>query len=167
MNELEGVIGHPVMETQVPGPGMEGLLVVGPDGKSAFNRLKKPAQRATWSRLRDQVAWLDQVDVLGDTDAWLDGIAPSKIVGDQGEPAFHLYSARRRRLGVTVRAINGAFLVHRALLRVWSAAQLAARPKGKWQARPPFSGRAFTRDQARGWGQERRATTESGRGRPG
>ncbi|MEU4233662.1 hypothetical protein AB0F17_56060 [Nonomuraea sp. NPDC026600] len=26
---------------------MEGLLVVGPDGKSTFNRLKKPAQRAT------------------------------------------------------------------------------------------------------------------------
>lgn len=35
---------------------MEGLLVVGPDGKSTFNRLKKPAQRATWSRFRDHLA---------------------------------------------------------------------------------------------------------------
>ncbi|MFI6803073.1 hypothetical protein [Streptosporangium canum] len=64
---------------------MEGLLIVGPDGKSTFNRLKKPAQRATWSRFRDQVKWLDQVDALGDTDAWLDGIAPSKIADFAGE----------------------------------------------------------------------------------
>lgn len=64
---------------------MEALLVVGPDGKSTFNRLKKPAQRATWSRFRDQVRWLDQVDALGDTDAWLDGIAPSKIADFAGE----------------------------------------------------------------------------------
>ncbi|MFG6201409.1 hypothetical protein [Nonomuraea sp. JJY05] len=56
---------------------MEGLLVVGPDGKSTFNRLKKSAQRATWSRLRDQVAWLDQ----------LDGIAPSKITDFAGADA--------------------------------------------------------------------------------
>ncbi|TDD06011.1 DUF4158 domain-containing protein [Nonomuraea diastatica] len=64
---------------------MEGLLVVGPDGKSTFNRLKKPAQRATWSRFREQVKWLDLVDALGDTDAWLDGIAPSKIADFAGE----------------------------------------------------------------------------------
>ena len=66
-------------------PRMEGLLVVGPDGKSTFNRLKKPAQRATWSRLRDQVSWLDQVDALGDTDAWLAGITPSRIADFAGE----------------------------------------------------------------------------------
>ncbi|MFG6200341.1 Tn3 family transposase [Nonomuraea sp. JJY05] len=64
---------------------MEGLLVVGPDGKSTFNRLKKPAQRATWSRFREQVKWLDRVDALGDTDAWLEGIAPSKIADFAGE----------------------------------------------------------------------------------
>ncbi|HUR05349.1 MAG TPA: hypothetical protein VM347_22595 [Nonomuraea sp.] len=64
---------------------MEGLLVVGPDGESTFNRLKKPAQRATWSRFREQVKWLDQVDALGDTDAWLDGIAPSEIADFAGE----------------------------------------------------------------------------------
>ncbi|MEU9888972.1 hypothetical protein [Sphaerisporangium sp. NPDC051011] len=29
--------------------------------------------------------WLDQVDALGDTDAWLDGIAPSKIADFAGE----------------------------------------------------------------------------------
>ncbi|MEV5322724.1 Tn3 family transposase [Nonomuraea sp. NPDC052634] len=64
---------------------MEGLLVVGPDGKSTFKWLKKPAQRATWSRFREQVRWLDQVDALGDTDAWLEGIAPSKIADFAGE----------------------------------------------------------------------------------
>ncbi|WP_433357088.1 hypothetical protein ACQP25_22525 [Microtetraspora malaysiensis] len=29
--------------------------------------------------------WLDEVDALGDTDAWLEGIAPSKIADFAGE----------------------------------------------------------------------------------
>jgi hypothetical protein len=37
----------------------------------------------SWSRFREQVRWPDQVDTLGD--AWLDGIAPSKIAGFAGE----------------------------------------------------------------------------------
>jgi len=41
----------------------QGLLATaGPDGRSMFNRLKKPAQRATWSRFKAQAEYLDQVD---------------------------------------------------------------------------------------------------------
>jgi hypothetical protein len=46
----------------------QGLLnTAGPDGRSMFNRLKKPAQRATWSRFKAQAEYLDEVDELGDT----------------------------------------------------------------------------------------------------
>jgi hypothetical protein len=46
----------------------QGLLATaGPDGRSMFNRLKKPAQCATWSRFKAQAEYLDQVDELGDT----------------------------------------------------------------------------------------------------
>ena len=46
----------------------QGLLTTaGSDGRSMFNRLKKPAQRATWSRFKAQAEYLDEVDELGDT----------------------------------------------------------------------------------------------------
>jgi hypothetical protein len=36
----------------------QGLLATsGPDGKSMFTRLKKPAQRATWSRFKAQAEY--------------------------------------------------------------------------------------------------------------
>ncbi len=58
----------------------QGLLATaGPDGRSMFNRLKKPAQRATWSRFKAQAEYLDQVDELGDTARWLEGVAPGKV----------------------------------------------------------------------------------------
>lgn len=41
----------------------QGLLdTSGPDGRSMFNRLKKPTQRATWSRFKAQAGYLDEVD---------------------------------------------------------------------------------------------------------
>ena len=47
-----------------------GLLnTAGSDGRSMFNRLKKPARRATWSRFKAQAEYLDEVDEIGDT-AW-------------------------------------------------------------------------------------------------
>jgi hypothetical protein len=53
---------------------LEGLLDVdGPGSKSAFDRLKQAAGRASWSAFREQVAHLRWVDSLGDTDAWLEG----------------------------------------------------------------------------------------------
>ena len=65
---------------------LEGLLDVdGPGSKSAFHRLKQAAGRASWSAFREQVAHLRWVDSLGDTDAWLEGIAESKIADFAGE----------------------------------------------------------------------------------
>jgi len=52
-----------------------------------FNRLKKPAQRATWSRFKAQAEYLDQVDELGDTGQWLEGVAPGKVADFAGEAA--------------------------------------------------------------------------------
>ncbi|MEV0046908.1 Tn3 family transposase [Nocardia rhamnosiphila] len=67
---------------------MQALLqAVGPDGRSMFNRLKKPAQRATWSRFKAQAEYLDQIDTLGDTTAWLEGFAPGKVADFAGEAA--------------------------------------------------------------------------------
>src|SRR2546421_3451454 len=66
---------------------LQALLTVAADGKSMFSRLKKSAQRATWSRFKAQAEYLDQVDELGDTVAWLEGIAPSKVADFAGEAA--------------------------------------------------------------------------------
>ena len=53
------------------------LDTAGSDGRSMFNRLKKPAQRATWLRFKAQAEYLDEVDELGDTARWLEGVAPA------------------------------------------------------------------------------------------
>ncbi|HEY5262041.1 MAG TPA: DUF4158 domain-containing protein [Solirubrobacteraceae bacterium] len=65
---------------------LEDLLeVVGPSAKTSYNRLKTAAGRASWSGFREQVAHLRWVDSLGDTDAWLEGIAKAKIADFAGE----------------------------------------------------------------------------------
>jgi hypothetical protein len=65
---------------------LEALLeVVGPKGKSEFNRLKQAAGRASWSAFREQVQHLAWVDSLGDTRVWLEGIAATKIADFAGE----------------------------------------------------------------------------------
>ncbi|MGH2719714.1 MAG: Tn3 family transposase [Actinomycetota bacterium] len=67
---------------------LEALLgVVGLTGKSAFNRLKQVAGRASWSAFRQQVEHLAWVDSLGDSHAWLQGVAPTKIADFAGEAA--------------------------------------------------------------------------------
>jgi hypothetical protein len=66
----------------------QGLLdTAGSDGRSMFNRLKKPAQRATWSRFKAQAEYLGEVDALGDTAYWVEGVAPSKVADFAGEAA--------------------------------------------------------------------------------
>ena len=66
----------------------QGLLdTAASDGRSMFNRLKRPAQRATWSRFRAQAEYLDEVDEIGDTAYWLEGVAPSKVADFAGEAA--------------------------------------------------------------------------------
>ncbi|MFE7355489.1 DUF4158 domain-containing protein [Streptomyces sp. NPDC057543] len=77
-----------------------GLLDVGGlDRKSGLNRLKKPAKRPSWSHLKEQHRHLQWVDGLGDTDAWLEGIAPGKIADFAAEA-----SALERSCGTTRRA---------------------------------------------------------------
>jgi hypothetical protein len=67
---------------------LEALLeVVGPRGKSAFNRLKQAAGRASWSAFREQVQHVAWVDSLGGTGVWLAGIAAPKIADFAGEAA--------------------------------------------------------------------------------
>ena len=67
---------------------LEGLLeVTGPRGKSAFNRLKQAAGRASWAAFREQVQHVAWVDSLGDTRIWLEGIAATKIADFAGEAA--------------------------------------------------------------------------------
>ena len=61
------------------------MEVVAPASKSPFNRLRQPAGRASWSGFRGQVAHLRWVDSLGDSEAWLDGVAESKIADFAGE----------------------------------------------------------------------------------
>ncbi len=52
-----------------------------------FNRLKQPAKRATRSRFKAQAEYLDEVDELGDTARWLEGVAPAKVTDFAGEAA--------------------------------------------------------------------------------
>ena len=65
--------------------GLEALLeAVGPSSKTPYNRLKQPAGKASWSGFREQVEHLRWVDSLGDSAAWLEGIAESKIADFAG-----------------------------------------------------------------------------------
>jgi TnpA family transposase len=102
------------------GPGgqqrLQALLTMAGDGKSMFNRLKKPAQRATWSRFKAQAGYLDQVDDLGGTAAWLEGIAPSKIADFAGEAAAQDIDTLSRYDPVKRLALV-ACLVHTARMR--------------------------------------------------
>src|SRR5699024_11339850 len=61
------------------------LSVAEQDTFSMFHRLKKPAQRASWSRFKAQAAYMAEVDAIGDTDTWLEGVAPTKVADFAGE----------------------------------------------------------------------------------
>ncbi|HLN67654.1 MAG TPA: DUF4158 domain-containing protein, partial [Streptosporangiaceae bacterium] len=92
------------------------LTVASPGGTSMFNRLKKPAQRATWSRFKAQAEYLSQVDALGDTGAWLEGIAPAKVTDFAGEAAAQDIDTLSRHDPVKRLALV-ACLVHTARMR--------------------------------------------------
>ena len=77
--------------------------------RARFNRLKQPAGRASWSGFREQVAHLRWVDSLGDTEAWLEGIAESKIADFAGEAMAADAGGDARRRAVEA---HGAAGVH-------------------------------------------------------
>jgi hypothetical protein len=94
-----------------------GLLnTAGPDGRSMFNRLKKPAQRATWSRFKAQAEYLDEVDALGDTARWLEGVAPAKVADFAGEAAAQDADTLSRYADAKKLALV-ACLIHTARMR--------------------------------------------------
>ena len=97
--------------------GLERLLrVVGPERTSGFNELTRPAGSPTWSHLREQVAYLEWVDSLGDSEAWMEGIAASKVTDFAGE-ARAADAAVLGDYGPVKRLALIACLVHRARQR--------------------------------------------------
>lgn len=95
---------------------LEALIAVGEDRLSMFHRLKKPAKRASWSRFKAQADYMAEVDVIGDTDAWLEGGAPSKIADFAGEAAAQDVDTLSR-YGEVKRMALVACLVHTARMR--------------------------------------------------
>jgi hypothetical protein len=95
----------------------QGLLATAASGgRPMFNRLKKPAKRATWSRFRAQVEYLDEVDEIGDTAYWLEGVAPSKVTDFAGEAAARDIDTLSR-YGDAKRLALVACLAHAARMR--------------------------------------------------
>jgi TnpA family transposase len=65
--------------------GLRRLLVVGPTGKSDYDRLKRSAPRPSWTNFRLQLDHLRWVDSLGDAPGWVAGITASKLADFAGE----------------------------------------------------------------------------------
>jgi Tn3 transposase DDE domain/Domain of unknown function (DUF4158) len=111
---FERVAGRIALPDRV---GLENLLdVVGPGLTSPYNRLKQPAGKASWSGFREQVDHLRWVDSLGDTRAWLEGIAESKIADFAGE-AMAADAAVMRDVAPLKRTALLACMVHFARTR--------------------------------------------------
>jgi Tn3 transposase DDE domain/Domain of unknown function (DUF4158) len=111
---FERVAGRIALPDRV---GLENLLdVVGPGLTSPYNRLKQPAGKASWSGFREQVDHLRWVDSLGDTRAWLEGIAESKIADFAGE-AMAADAAVMRDVAPLKRTALLACMVHVARTR--------------------------------------------------
>jgi len=127
LDEMTGRIRHEVntaMFERIDGRiglpdrvGLETLLeVVGPSAKTPYNRLKQAAGKASWSGFREQVKHLTWVDSLGDTDAWLEGIAESKVADFAGE-AMAADAAVMRDVAPLKRIALLACIVHVARTR--------------------------------------------------
>lgn len=63
------------------------VFVWEPGVGSMFTRMKKPAKRPTWSRFKEQSQYLAEIDELGDTGKWVEGVAESKIADFAAEVA--------------------------------------------------------------------------------
>ncbi|WP_367134058.1 MULTISPECIES: DUF4158 domain-containing protein [Streptomyces] len=87
------------------------------DGTTLFNRLKKPAKGPTWSHFKNLTRRLDWLDELGDTDAWMDGVAAGKITDFAGEADAADASELRDVVPVKRIALVAA-LTHKARMRV-------------------------------------------------
>jgi hypothetical protein len=111
---LERIAGRIGLPDRV---GLEALLeAVGPSAKTPYNRLKQPAGKASWSGFREQVEHLRWVDSLGDSGAWLEGIAEAKIADFAGE-AMAADAAVMRNVAPLKRMALLACVVHVARTR--------------------------------------------------
>jgi len=61
------------------------LCCQGPTRRSGFDRLKDPARAASLGKFKARLAHLAELDALGPTEVWLEGIAPGKIGHFAGE----------------------------------------------------------------------------------
>jgi TnpA family transposase len=109
-----GIVARMGPEGRLRAQGL--LATAASDGRSMFNRLKKPAKRATWSRFRAQAKYLDEVDEIGDTAYWLEDVAPSKVTDFAGEAAAQDVDTLSR-YGDSKRLALVACLAHAARMR--------------------------------------------------
>lgn len=89
------------------------IEIVGLSRKSLFDQLKRPPKAPTWSHLKDMIKHLAWVDSLGDTAAWLDGVAAGKIADFAGE-ADAADAAVLKDYHRTKRVVLIACLLHRS-----------------------------------------------------
>ena len=88
------------------------LLIVDPaTRRSRFDRLKDPAKSATLGKFKDRLSHLADLDALGPTEVWLDGVPPGKISNFAGEA--HVTDANdMRKVGEAKRLTLLAAFVH-------------------------------------------------------
>ncbi len=88
------------------------LLVVDPvTRRSEFDRLKAPAKAATLTKFKARLQRLQELDALGATEVWLQGIPPGKVTHFAGE-ARATDVADLRKVGEAKRITLIASLIH-------------------------------------------------------
>jgi len=92
------------------------LSTIGLDGKTLFNAFKQAARRPSWSHFRQLARHLVFVDGYGDTETWLDGVAPAKVASFAGE-ADAADAAVMGDYERTKRIVLIACLLHKARMR--------------------------------------------------
>ena len=87
------------------------------DGTTQFNRLKQTAQGPSWSHFKRLFTHLEWLDELGDTTAWVDGVAAPKVTDFAGE-ADAADASELRDYATVKRIALLACLAHKARMRV-------------------------------------------------
>ncbi|MBZ6476415.1 Tn3 family transposase [Streptomyces griseocarneus] len=93
-----------------------GLLRVPVGGRSRFDELKRPAKAPSVAHLREHLAHLAKLELLGLTARWLEGVPPGKVEHFAGQ-AKVLDAAEVSKIGVVKRLALLACLLHMAKVR--------------------------------------------------
>ncbi len=79
-------VGGRIMADPAARARLAHLLVLDPvSRRSGVDRLKAPAKAATLGKFKLRLAYLAELDALGPTEVWLEGVAPQKIAHFAGE----------------------------------------------------------------------------------